>query len=201
MDLFELTGESEQHPVYQAMASANDDRHYGFMFSAVQAAVVLGRPLLSQSLIKAINFHAIVGPHHEAGQYRSHEVIVGAYSPPPRFRVEPLMDDLVNELNWRWQSASAVELAAYALWRINSIHPFVNGNGRTARAVCYFILCVKLGGLLPGRIIFPERLRQEPIRSNLYVPCLQSADQGDIGPLTNLIRALLVEQINDVPAV
>ena len=200
MDLFELTGGSEQHPVYQAVASANDDRHYGFMFSAVQAAVALGRPLLSQSLIKAINFHAIVGLHHEAGQYRSHEVSVGAYIPPPRFRVEPLMDDLVNELNWRWQSASAVELAAYALWRINSIHPFVNGNGRTARAVCYFILCVKLGGLLPGRAIFPEKLRQEPMRSNLYVPCLQSADQGDIVPLTDLIRALLVEQINDVPA-
>lgn len=201
MDLFELTGGSEQHPVYQAMASANDDRHYGFMFSAVQAAVTLGRPLLSQSLIKAINFHAIVGLHHEAGQYRSHEVSVGTYSPPPRFRVEPLMDDLVNELNWRWQSASAVELAAYALWRINSIHPFVNGNGRTARAVCYFILCVKLGGLLPGRTIFPERLRQEPMRSNLYVPFLQRADQGDFVPLTNLIRALFVEQINDVPPV
>ena len=200
MDLYELVGD-EQHPVYQDMASANNDRHYGFMFSAVQAAVALGRPLLSQSLIKAINFHAIVGLHHEAGQYRSHAVIVGAYNPPSHFRVESLMDDLVNDLNWRWQAAGAVELAAYALWRINNIHPFVNGNGRTARAVCYFILCVKLGGLLPGSIIFPEKLRQEPMRSSLYVPCLRSADQGDIAPLTNLIRALFVEQVNDVPAV
>jgi hypothetical protein len=30
------------------------------------------------------------------------------------------------------------ELAAYGLWRLNWIHPFVEGNGRTARAVCYF---------------------------------------------------------------
>ena len=199
MDLFELVGRNEQHPIYQSMASANNDRHYDFVFSVVEAAIALKRPLLSESLIKAINFHAIVGLHHEAGQYRSHPVIVGEYSPPSYFRVEPLMNELVNELNWKWESTEAVDLAAYTLWRINNIHPFVNGNGRTARAVCYFILCVKFGGLLPGQVILPESLRQEPIRSSLYIPYLQAADRGDPEPLTDLIRALLFQQVSDAP--
>ena len=173
MDLLELVG-SEQDPIYRSMAASNMSRQYAFMFSVVEVAIALRRPLLSESIIKALNFHAIVGLHHEAGQYRSCEVAVGSYEPPAHFRVEPLMDDLVNELNWRWQAAEPFELAAYALWRINNIHPFVNGNGRTARAVCYFILCVKLGGLLPGSTILPEMLRQEPTRDSLYIPALQA---------------------------
>lgn len=198
MDLLELVG-SEQDPIYQSMAASNINRHYSFLFSVVEAAVALKRPLLSESLIKALNFHAIIGLHHEAGQYRSYNVQVGPYLPPEYFRVEPLMEDFVNDLNWRWQSTEAMELAAYALWRINNVHPFVNGNGRTARAVCYFILCVKFGGLLPGHTILPERLRQEPTRSSAYVPALQQADQGNFNPLTTLIRNLVVQQVTSTP--
>ena len=198
MDILELLG-SEDDPIYQSMAASNIGRHYSFLFSAIDASVTLERPLMSESLIKALNFHAIVGLHHEAGQYRSCEVDVGLYRPPDHFRIEPLMDDLVNELNWRWQSAELFELAAYALWKINNIHPFVNGNGRTARAVCYFIVCVKLGGQLLGDTILPDMLREEPMRSSVYVPALQAADDGDIVPLTNLIRYLIAQQIADTP--
>lgn len=194
MDLLELVG-NEGHQVYQRLMASNIERHYTFLFSVVDTAVALNRPLLSESLIKSLNFHAIVGLHHEAGQYRPCEVSVGSYAPPAHFRVEPLMDDLVNELNWRWQNDNSFDLAAHALWKINSIHPFVNGNGRTARAVCYFILCVKLGGLLPGNTILPENLRQEPLRTQHYVPALQDADNGNIVPLIELIRNLVAWQV------
>ena len=49
-------------------------------------------------------------------------------------------------------------LPAYALWRLNWIHPFVEGNGRTARAACYYLICMRQGRLLPGRKIVPERI-------------------------------------------
>ena len=193
MDLSGLK-EGEQNPVYQQVATANNARHYDFLHSMISAAISSNRTWLSQSLIKAINFHAIVGLHHEAGQYRSHGVEVGKYKPPPYFRVEPLMDEFVNHVNWSWQSADASRLAAYALWRINNIHPFVNGNGRTARAVCYFILCVKSGGLLPGPTILPEILRNEPVRE-IYVAALGEGDNGNLGPLDKLIRKLVSLQV------
>jgi Fic family protein len=65
------------------------------------------------------------------------------------------MDDSVNQVNLWWQSADPVALATFVLWRLNNIHPFINGNGRTARAATYFVLCVKAGGWLQGTTILP----------------------------------------------
>ena len=193
MDLFELEG-GERNPIYRQVEGENNVRYFGFLESMIKAAVASDRQWISQSLIKAINFHAIAGLHYEAGQYRSHEVTVGPHTPPRFYRVVPLMDHLVNRL---WESSNSVGLASYALWRINHIHPFVNGNGRTARAVCYFILCVKFGGVMPGRTVLPQILAQEPVRT-LYVRALRHADEGDLLPLTALIRGLVARQIQDV---
>ena len=148
--------------------------------------------MLSHSIIKAINFHAIAGLHDTAGVYRPCDVVVGTHEPPPPYRVQALMDDCVNVINWSWQSADAVTLAARALWQVNFIHPFINGNGRTARAVCYFILCVKSGGLLPGTTILPELLRSN---RDPYVAALKAADGGDLKSLVSLVKSLLETQL------
>ena len=193
MNLYELEG-TEQNAVYQALAASNYARQYGFLLSAIQAAISSDKPWLSESLIKALNYHAIVGLHDQAGQYRSHQVYVGDHTPPEHYRVASLMEDCVNFINWHLQSAPPAALAAYALWKLNHIHPFVNGNGRTARAVCYYIICMKAKGLLPGQTILPELLRQEPIRTE-YVMALQHADSGDLGPLSALIARVLEIQL------
>lgn len=195
MDLFELEG-GEDNPIYQRVEGDNNLRHYGFLESMIEAAVASDRQWISQSLIKAINFHAIAGLHYEAGQYRSHEVTVGPHTPPRFYRVGPLMDHFVNIINRYWESSDPIGLASYALWRINHIHPFVNGNGRTARAVCYFIMSVKFGGVMPGRTILLQVLAQEPVRS-VYVRSLREADEGDLHPLTVLIQGLVARQIHD----
>ena len=197
MDLYVLSGQNEQHSVYQAVATSNGIRHYHFLISMVEAARDIGRPMLSHSIIKAINFHAIAGLHDTAGIYRPCEVKVGTHTPPAHYRVQAMMDDCVNLINWRWQSDDAVALAAHALWQINYIHPFIDGNGRTARAVCYFILCVKAGGPLPGNTILPEMLRQH---RQQYVDALKTADKGDLNPLITLITDLLSTQISGASA-
>lgn len=197
MDLFELSGQREDHYPYKNLAASNKVRQYSFLDSMITAALEIERPMLFQSIIKALNFHAVVGLHHAAGKYRLHPVVVGEYRPPEHYSVPPLMDDFVNLVNRYWQATDPLTLSAFALWSINHIHPFVNGNGRTARAVCYFILCVKSGGLLPGDTILPEMLRAEPDRTR-YVQALQRADQGDennLDDLIELIRELLHKQI------
>ena len=194
MNLYELN-DGENNPVYQQVAAANHARHYGFLLSMIMAAIDSDKPWLSESLIKAINFHAIVSLHSQAGEYRSAEVTVGSLQPPAPYRVKALMEDFVNFINWNWQHVDGTALAAHALWRLNLIHPFVNGNGRTARAVCYYIICVKAGGLLPGNTILPEIIRNEPKRT-AYVQALQEADRGDISQLTALITQALTEQLS-----
>ena len=193
MNFSELPG-GETHAIYQQVATENNARHYGFLSSMIQAAVSSGKTWLSESLIKALNFHAIVGLHDQAGQYRCHSVKVGNHLPPEHYRVAPLMEDFINVVNRSWERSAAPVLASWTLWRLNYIHPFVNGNGRTARAVCYYILCVKSGGLLPGTPILPEILRQEPARSQ-YVLALHRADNGDFQPLFQLVQGLIAQQI------
>ena len=195
MNLYE-SGNTENDPVYRRLAAANNARYYGFVRSIVEAAIGSGKLWLSQSIIKAINFHAIVGLHYEAGRYRSHDVTVGDYAPPPHYLVEPLMDELVNEVNRSWGSADATRVATYALWRVNAIHPFVNGNGRTARAVCYFVLCVRKGGLLSGGTVFLEAMGREPVRTQ-YIEALRQADEGDELALVELVGRLAQHQIRE----
>ena len=114
------------------------------------------------------------------------------------------MDDLVNIVNRNWEAHDEVALATYVLWRLNFIHPFINGNGRTARAACYFVLCLKLGGLInEGEMILPELLVRDRAE---YVAALKQADAplkvgqlANLAPLHNLVQRLLNEQLGITP--
>jgi Fic/DOC family len=89
------------------------------------------------------------------------------------------------------------------LWRLNNIHPFINGNGRTARAACYFVLCLKAGGWLPGETILPELIKRDRDEycQHLQVAHESFAQTGDpnLGPLHGLVTRLLDEQFATVP--
>ncbi|SUS04190.1 conserved hypothetical protein [uncultured Defluviicoccus sp.] len=84
------------------------------------------------------------------------------------------MDDFVEEVEGLWDGTNALLLASFVLWKLNAIHPFVNGNGRTARAICYYVLCVKSNGLLPGAKILPELIREN---RDEYVRILKTTDK------------------------
>jgi fido (protein-threonine AMPylation protein) len=196
--LFELT-RSEAHPLYQRLEIENGNRHYDFLRSIVLVSVEMGRPFLSQQILKALNFHAIACLHTHAGEYRPCPVTVGEYRPPEHYQVGPLMDDFINMVNRRWEKSDPVVLATYVLWRLNYIHPFINGNGRTARAAAYFVLCVAAGNWLAGDPILPELLKQNRPE---YVTALQQADeayektgQPDLAPLHAIVQSLLAEQL------
>jgi hypothetical protein len=51
--LFELLN-TEEHPVYQALEVSNGNRQYDFLRSIVQASLEVGKPFLSQHVIKAL---------------------------------------------------------------------------------------------------------------------------------------------------
>jgi Fic family protein len=195
--LFEIFN-TENNPHYQSLAISNGSRQYHFLNSVIQTAIDINKLFLSQQIIKALNFQAITCLHTNAGQYRPCSVTVQQYQPPDHYRVAALMDDFVNEANRNWESTDAVVLATFVLWRLNNIHPFINGNGRTARAACYFVLCAKAGGWLPGTTILPELIVQNHAE---YCAALQlghdSFGQGrlDLTVLHQLVIRLLDEQM------
>ena len=192
MILYELT-KTEGNDIYQELESRNLDRQLDFLESVVTAALKVQRPFLSQTLIKALNFHAIACLHVNAGEYRPCAVKVGKHTPPEHYRVSTLMDDFVNTVNWQWENANPISLSAFVLWQLNYIHPFINGNGRTACACCYFVLCVKFGEWIRGRTILPELLK---LNRKEYISALKQADADNLNPLCDLIGKLLNKQIS-----
>lgn len=71
----------------------------------------------------------------EAGRYRTISVRVGSYLPPPADAVSGLMFELLEWWNTGALSLSPVLSSAILHHRFESIHPFADGNGRTARAL------------------------------------------------------------------
>jgi fido (protein-threonine AMPylation protein) len=195
--VFELV-QTENHPVYQSLQVSNGNRQYDFLRSIIEASIQMQKIFLSQNIIKAFNFHAITCLHPYAGDYRPCPVTVGAHRPPEFYRVPALMDDFVNTVNRSWDSTDPVVLATYVLWRINNIHPFINGNGRTARAAAYFVMCLKSGGLLPGTVILPDLIRQNHAA---YCAALQVAHDSfakgalDLTLLHALVSQLIAQQL------
>lgn len=198
MIVFELTN-TEHHPVYQRLEVENGDRQHSFLHSIVAASLAMGRPFLSQQVIKALNYHAISCLNINAGEYRPCEVRVGAHHPPEFYRVPAAMDDFVNQVNRHWEEDPVV-LATHVLWRLNYIHPFINGNGRTARMTSYFVLCLRIGGFPSGAPILPELLKRDRVE---YCEHLQHAHdafnatgKADLGPLHGMVSRLLDEQLS-----
>ena len=157
--------------------------------------------MISTAIIQALNFHAICCLHVNAGEYRPCPVAVGNFSPPAHYRVPELMNAFVNEVNRHLETADALTLAAYCLWRLNHIHPFINGNGRTARALCYYVVCVKVRWSTPRRAHITRVDSAEPRRVCRVAPIHRYGFQGTSGPRLERpspVRAAVAERTDRV---
>lgn len=201
--------ENESHPAYKKLSAENLVRQYSFLESIIVAAIKTQQPKISTVLIKALNYHAISCLHINAGEYRPCKVNAGDYEPPPHFYVPELMNDFINRVNWIWEQVDTLMLAAFCLWRLNFIHPFINGNGRTARALCYFVVCAKFGSLIRGRPTLPDLIRKNHPK---YVELLKNIDAEHVESrkgtyktaptglenLSEFLKHLLEQQIQSV---
>jgi Fic family protein len=115
--------------------------------------------------------------------------------------VPALVEDLCDYVTDNWVDKSALHLASFVMWRMNWIHPFDDGNGRTSRALSYLVMSMRIGYRLPGRKTIPERIAEskEP-----YYEALEAADaefkEGriNIQEMEKLIGSLLAAQLIDV---
>ena len=114
-----------------------------------------------------------------AGQYRKVPVYItgAAHRPPEPSEVPRLMAEWGEWLDGRAQELHSVERAAIAHHRLVSIHPFIDGNGRTARLVMNLLL-MREG--YPPTIISRVNRRQ-------YYRVLGQSDEGDTDPLVNFV--------------
>jgi Fic family protein len=106
--------------------------------------------------ILAVHERLLRGTRHgdRAGRIREEQNWIGgsgfnpcsaAFVPPPHEYVEELLDDLCTFINS--DDLPAVAQAAVAHAQFETIHPFIDGNGRTGRALIHVIL--RRRGLAP----------------------------------------------------
>lgn len=135
-------------------------RQYDLLTNCIEIGIKKGPEALDKYTLWALNHVAVANIAQFGGRFREEPIYVGSHIPPHFRDVAELMDRFLSFIHENWYAARETQLAAYALWRLNWIHPFVEGNGRTARATAYYILCVRNGRLLPGRkILLPKTNR------------------------------------------
>jgi Fic family protein len=106
-------------------------------------SIVDGHEDISEWNIK--NLHQIILKDIDnlnAGKYRMENVLIGGakHIPPDYLMVPVLMQKLVYEDNREWIQYHPVVRAALLHGEFVKIHPFIDGNGRTARLLLNFVL-------------------------------------------------------------
>lgn len=161
------------------------------------------RFVFSCDFVKALHRVAMHKLLESPGEYRQGAVHItnSPHIPPNWFEVNGHMDGMCHYVNEQWDKADLVHLAAFVLWRMNWIHPFPNGNGRTSRAACYMVMQVKHGEILPSKnSIIAQIVQNRPP----YYAALRHADdavaagadvRAALNPLEGLISTMLKEQI------
>jgi Fic family protein len=154
---------------------------------------------LRSSLILRLHQAALDGIHPLAGTWRNTKVSIGKseHVPPEAAFVSEEIEHLCDYVNDNW-SMNADHLGAYVLWKLNWIHPFADGNGRTARAVAYVVMSIKLDSLLPGAPTIPEQIAANKAP---YYSALEAADKRlaegtvDVSELEKMLDAMLATQL------
>jgi Fic family protein len=154
---------------------------------------------LRPSVILELNRIAIDGLDAFAGNWRpgSVEISGSKHQPPGAHLVPELVEQMCDYINDNWDKR-ATHLAAYAMGRMNWIHAFTDGNGRTARATSYLVLSMRLKMKIPGTPTIPEMIidNREPYYAALEQADL-SADQGapELTAMEDLLESLLAKQL------
>lgn len=179
-------------------------RQFDTLVRRINLGLDPNRPFrLRLSIVLELNRVAIDGLSEYAGVFRPGGVkIQGSKHEPPEAHLVPeLVEGMCDYVSNTWNGNTAVHLAAYVMWRLNWIHPFVDGNGRTARAVSYLVLCVRSGFQLPGKNTIPEQIADN---KTPYYEALEAADLAwkerriDLTDLENLLGDKLATQLLEV---
>lgn len=163
-DHFEAIGHSEAYDLLYSLADRRD----------ITEDDILGLHRLFYGRIDAAT----------AGTYRERNVIITGtdFMPPSPADVPRAMGEFADNIP-KLRLLHPVEYAAMLHLNLVTIHPFVDGNGRTAR------LLMNLALLQAG---YPVTIIPPVIRSD-YIAALRESNRGNNGPFINFISCCVWE--------
>lgn len=154
---------------------------------------------LAPADVCALQKIAVQGIFPCAGTFRQVPIKIenAPHTPPPFEDVPRLVSEMCDYANAH--ATESFHVASYLMWRLNWIHPFADGNGRTSRAVSYLALSCGLNLEIPGTVTIPDLIVRD--RSDYYA-ALDAADDAyskggriDVSAMEKLMMKLLAEQL------
>ncbi len=153
----------------------------------VEAIVAREEPF-SERLVNSVHQFVLKNIDDDnAGRYRRQNVIIAGagHKPPAHYHLDQQMTDLVQW--YQQQTLHPIERAAVLHARFAGIHPFIDGNGRTARLLMNFDLMSS--GYLPVVIKTENRLA--------YYEALDLAfTRQDCSPFIDMVTGLQEEMLD-----
>jgi Fic family protein len=143
---------------------------------------------LSEHFIKELHSLVLMDRPEDKGTYRRIPVrILGAaHTPPQPYLVGPEMERLIRET--ATSRVHPIEAAALFHIHFETVHPFIDGNGRTGRLLMNFMLMQN--GYPPVNIKFADRRR--------YYEAFTAYHKDDNAtPMIRLIADYLCERLNE----
>jgi fido (protein-threonine AMPylation protein) len=195
-----LVLEQDDPEFYDRVQEKNLLRQYDLLTNCIEIGLRQGSASFDKYMLWSLNHVAVANISQFGGRFRNEPIYVGNHVPPHFDQVPDLMDRFVSFIHENWYLYTPTELGAYALWRLNWIHPFIEGNGRTARAASYYVMCVRHGALFGGSKIVPERIKDD---RDGYEAALEAADRAwaaghlNFGQMEEYLAALLEAQLAD----
>lgn len=182
-DNWELINGSDAHHIEQLNAANTINAIEGLLvFLRAESKRLNVSAIPSDAALKELHRTGTIFLLKAPGRYRQENVVLKrrdgiiAYTPPDLSEVDQWMARFFDELQEIWHNGDALDAAAFALWRLNWVHPFKNGNGRTARAFCYTCLCARLGVIsLPGKDTIIDQIMAS---RDVYEACLRDGDKA-----------------------
>ena len=174
-------------PLKDHLEAKNHTEALSFVFDLIDKDK---RHTFSEHLIRTLHQLVVQDTEKEwAGKYRTSNVLITGtdHKPPEAIQVPALMAGLVDWLRKEKTKLHPVELSALLHHRVAHIHPFFDGNGRTARLAMNVFL---LQNEYPLVIILKNDRKK-------YYRVLALADKGTYEPLVTFI-AQAVERSLDI---
>lgn len=192
---------SDPHEKAEAEAR-NGLRQYDYGLQVIQTALERKEFKLRPSLILALQREALLGISAYAGNFRPAgvEIVGSKHKPVDAHSVPELIEELCDYVNENWNSKTAIHLSSYVMWRLNWVHPFADGNGRTSRILSYVVLCIKAESIFPGTPTIPEQIVDN---RNPYFDALDAADLAwkegrvDLSEMEQLLSGMLARQLTN----
>lgn len=150
--------------------------------------IVSNKMPLTEFVIKNIHSLVLMNKPEDKGVYRRVPVrIMGAFTEPVQpYMIEPKITELLAENEKRKDTMNIIERVARFHLEFESIHPFIDGNGRTGRLLMNFELMQN--GYPPINVKFTDRKR--------YYEAFDCYSRNqDATPMTNLIAEYVTERL------